>query len=266
MSSIKSIVLFSLMGLIAAHGAAQTPFTTDDAEVTDKGKLHMEVLNEYDLLQGSLAPALRQNSLLTRVSVGIAKNVEIGVDVPVLTVFNAGGTVPQTPLGLSDIAAHVKIKFNDEKEASRLPAFAGAFYVRFPTGSASRSLGSGVTNYQLYGVAQKSLTTKTKVRANVGMVIAGNTVFGALGIRSVSGKLFSGGVSLVKQYTDKLRLGAEITAVASGNFQLSKGQLQTTLGGGYQLNKKLTFDFGIIAGRFPASPRVGTLLGFSYDF
>ena len=42
--------------------SAQTPFTTDDAEVTDKGKVHLEVLNEYDLLPGSLAPALRQNS------------------------------------------------------------------------------------------------------------------------------------------------------------------------------------------------------------
>ena len=82
------------------------------------------------------------------------------------------------------------------------------------------------------------------------MLIAGNTVFGALGIRSISGKLFSGGVSLVNQYTDKLRLGAEITAVASGNFQLSKGQLQTTLGGGYHLNKKLTFDFGSLQDAF----------------
>lgn len=255
-----------MMTLAVARSEAQTPFTTDDAEVTDKGKFHLEVLDEYDLLQKALVPSLRQDSALTRVSYGAAKNVELGIDVPVLAIFNAAGTVPQTSFGFSDIAFHIKVKLREEKEGSRMPALAGAFYVRFPTGDASRSLGSGVRNYQFYGVAQKTLTKTTKLRANLGVLLAGNTEFGALGIRRTSGKLFSGGLSFVKQYTDKLRLGAEVTAVASGNLHLSKGQLQTTLGGNYQLNKKLTLDFGFLAGRFPASPRLGGLIGFSYDF
>ena len=176
MAWLRNAFLLCVAGCATAH--AQTPFTTDDAEVTDKGKVHLEVLNEYDLLQRSVAPALRQDSLLTRTALGVAKNVEVGVDVPVLAVFNAAGTIPQRPFGFSDIAVHVKIKFNEEKEDSRIPSFAGAFYVRLPTGNATRSLGSGVRNYQLYGVAQKSLTKKTKLRGNLGIVLAGNTVFG----------------------------------------------------------------------------------------
>jgi hypothetical protein len=258
------VILFVVLGVGVAFG--QTPFTTDDAEVTDTGKFHLEVLNEYDQLQTSLAPSLRQDSVLTRLAYGAGKRTEVGVDVPLLAIFNAAGTVPQTPFGVSDIAIHVKVKLREEKDGSRMPALAGAFYVRLPTGDAARSLGSGRRNYQLYGVAQKTLTPKTKLRANLGVLLAGNTEFGALGVRRSSGKLFSGGVSLVKQYTDRLRLGVEVTGVASGNLHLSKGQLQTTVGGNYQLNKKLTLDFGLLAGRFPASPRVGGLIGFSYDF
>lgn len=255
-----------LLTAFCLSGSAQTPFVTDDADVTDKGKLHFEVINEYDVLQPALNPNLRQDAAISRFTYGIAKHVEIGVDVPIVAIFNASGTVPQRAFGFSDVGLHVKVKFNEEKEGSRLPSFAAAFSIRFPTGNAANSLGSGITNYQLYGVAQKSITKKVKIRANAGMLFAGNTVFGALGVRSASGKLFSGGISVVKQFNEKLKLGTELVGVASSSFQLSKGQLQSTFGGNYNLKKNLALDFGFIIGRFPASPRVGLLMGFSYDF
>ena len=83
-------------------------------------------------------------------------------------------------------------------DGSHLPAFAIALYTRLPTGSASRSLGSGVTNYQLYGVAQKSLTKNTKISANAGVLFAGNTVIGVVGVGTAGGKIVSGGGALVK--------------------------------------------------------------------
>ncbi len=261
-----SLVLVILLLSAFRSIYAQTPFSTDDADVTDKGKLHFEILNEYDLLQQSLHPSLRQDAAISRFTYGLGKNIEVGVDIPVLTIFNARGTIPGRPFGFSDIGLHIKVKLREEKQGSRLPAFAIAFSTRFPTGNSAISLGSGVTNYFLYGVAQKSVTEKTKVRVNAGILFAGNTVLGVLGLRTTSGNLFSGGISVVKQYTEKLRLGAEITAVVSSSFQLSKGQLQTTLGGGYNLKKNLALDFGLIVGRFPASPRAGGLIGFTYDF
>ena len=250
------INLFLVLGCLIPI-RAQTPFTTDDAEVTEEGKYHLEFLNEYDLLQKSLNPSLRQDSAIARFAFGITKRIEIGMDLPTVTIFNSNGTVPRRPMGIGDIGAHFKMKLSEEKEGSKMPAFAVAFALRFPSGNVARSLGSGVTNYLVYGVAQKSLTNKTKLRANAGILFAGNTVIGALGIKTTSGRLFSGGISVVKQYTDKLRLGGELTGVASSNFQLSKGQLQTTLGGNYNLRKNLALDFGLIIGRFPASPRAG---------
>jgi len=120
--------------------------------------------------------------------------------------------------------------------------------------NASEALGSGITNYLLYGIAQKSITEKTKIRFNADVLFAGNTVIGALGVRTAKGKLFSGGVSVVKQYTEKLRLGAELVGVVSSDFRLGRGQPQTTLGGNYNLKKNFALDFGILAGRFPAKP------------
>jgi Putative MetA-pathway of phenol degradation len=244
----------------------QTPFTTDDAEVTDKGKLHFELLNDYDLLQKALYPSLRQDTAMSSFAYGLYKNIEIGVDVPLLTIFNVRGTTPLRPFGFGDVSLHIKAKILEEKENSRMPALAAAFYIRLPTGSDAKSLGSGVTNYMIYAVAQKNLTNKTKLRLNAGTLIAGNTVIGVLGLRTAKGRLFTGGVSLVKQYNEKLRFGAEFTTVVTSSFRLSKGQLQTTIGGNYNLRKNFTLDFGVIAGRFPASPRAGLLIGFSHDF
>lgn len=101
---------------------------------------------------------------------------------------------------------------------------------------------------------------------NLGVLFAGNTSIGVIGIRTAKGKLFSGGASIVRQFTPKLKLGAELTTVVSSSFQLSKGQLQTTIGGNYSLKKNFAIDFGFLAGRFPASPRVGGLIGFTVDF
>ncbi len=88
---------------------------------------------------------------------------------------------------------------------------------------------------------------------------------GELGIK-VRGRVFTAGSSLVKQFTKKLDLGVEITGAVTGNFILSQGQLQGLFGGNYALTHKMTFDFGIVGGRFAASPRVGVLLGLSIDF
>jgi hypothetical protein len=250
---------------LAALVGAQTPFVTDDAEVTDLKHLHFEAVTEYDFLQSSLYPNLRQFSGLFRISYGIHKRLEVGLDAPLLSVFNAAGTTPKSAFGVSDVSLHVKARLREEKDNSRMPAIAVAFYARFPSGDAARSLGSGARNYWLYGVGQRSLTDKTKLRVNLGTLFAGNTVFGALGVSKFTGRLFTGGVSIVKQYNDKWRLGGEITAVMSSSFQLSKGQLQGMFGGGYNVKKNVSLDFGVIAGRFPASPRVGFVGGITID-
>jgi hypothetical protein len=68
--------------------------------------------------------------------------------------------------------------------------------------------------------------------------------------------VFTGGASLVRQFTKRLDLGAEeVIGAITKEFQLGKGQLQFQMGGNYRLKEGGTFDFGIIGGRYSATPR-----------
>jgi len=42
--------------------------------------------------------------------------------------------------------------------------------------------------------------------------------------------------------------------------------LQTLIGGNYAVSKKMTFDFGVVAGKYAASPRAGVQFGISIDW
>ena len=50
----------------------------------------------------------------------------------------------------------VKYNFSRESHGSRWPAMVIALYVEFPTAGAEKQLGSGLRNYNLYGIAQKT--------------------------------------------------------------------------------------------------------------
>ena len=251
--------------LIPSRAVAQQPFYTDNADVTERRKLHFQLSNEFDILQRSAYPALRQNTTVFELDYGLFEGVEIGVDGPLIAISNSHIITPKTPFGVGDLDFHIKYNFLKEREGSRLPALTATLNVELPTGDARKQLGSGLADYFLNGILQKSLTKKTKLRLNGGFLFAGNTSTGEIGIKT-RGSVFVGGASLVKQVTPKLDLGAEVTAAVTKTLQLSKGQLQTLLGGNYALTKKMTFDFGVVAGKFAASPRVGVQLGISVDF
>jgi len=252
-----------LVGVATAK--AQQPFYTDNADVTDKKKFHLQISNEYDILQRAAYPSLRQNTTVFELDYGLFDGVEIGVDGPLIAISNSRITTPKTPFGVGDLDFHIKYNFLKEREGSRLPALAATVNVELPTGNAREQLGSGVMDVFLNGILQKSVTKKTTLRLNGGILFAGNTTTGEIGIKT-RGKVFVGGASLVKQITPRLDLGAEITGAVTSSLKLNRGQLQTLIGGNYAVTKKMTFDFGILAGKFAASPRVGVQVGLSIDF
>src|SRR5882724_11245141 len=88
----------------------QTPFYTDDADVTPRGHFHFEFSNEFDLLQRSSYPNLRQNTADFELDYGGYDRLEIGIEAPLLTILNAPGTIPRTPSGIGD--TNVSVKFN----------------------------------------------------------------------------------------------------------------------------------------------------------
>src|SRR5687768_17143843 len=68
-----------LFFLLASTVQAQQPFVTDDADVTPKGRFHFEFSNEFDLLQRSLFPNLKQNTADFELDYGLFEGVEIRV-------------------------------------------------------------------------------------------------------------------------------------------------------------------------------------------
>jgi hypothetical protein len=244
---------------------AQQPFVTDDSDTTPKHHFHFEFSNEFDLLQPSSFPNRKQNTADFELDYGLTDRIEIGLESPWLIIFNAPGTTPTRASGIGDTNVSLKYNFLRERENSRRPAFAIAFNLELPTGDTKRQLGSGLTDFYLNGILQKSVSKNTKLRLNGGILFSGNETTGVVGIKT-RGTVFTGGGSLVKQFSPKLQLGVELTGALQRNFELGKGQLQTLAGGNYQFKQNVSFDFGIVGGKYAASPRIGIQLGFSVDF
>jgi hypothetical protein len=263
LSSLGFVLLLLVLG--SATAAAQQPFVTDDADTTPKGHFHFEFSNEFDLLQRSSFPSLKQNTADFELDYGLFDGVEIGIESPLLTIFNAAGTTPQTVSGIGDTNVSLKYNFLRERENSRQPALALAFNLELPTGDTKRQLGSGLADFYMNGILQKSVSKSTKLRLNGGILFSGNDTTGVVGIKT-RGTVFTGGGSLVKQFSPKLQLGVELTGALQLDFQLGKGQLKTLFGGNYQFRPNVSFDFGIVGGKYAASPRAGMQLGLSIDF
>jgi len=245
--------------------SAQQPFVTDDADVTPKRKFHFEFSNEFDWLNANAFPSLKQNTADFELDYGLIEGVEIGFEIPVLTISNDRATIPRRPSGIGDANLSLKYNFLTEQEGRHRPALAISLNLELPTGDKSRLLGSGLADFYVNGIVQKSLSSKTKVRFNGGVLFSGNETTGVLGIKS-RGTVFTGGGSVVRKFGPKLDLGVELVGAISTSFDLGKSQLQTMVGGNYSLRDNMTFDFGIVAGKYVASPRVGIQVGISLDW
>jgi len=135
--------------------------------VTKRGQWHIEFFNEYDALQLQY-PNQRQNTANIKLNYGLAHKFEADVDSPYLSIHRAEGN--HSSAGVGDTNLGIKKTFRDESSTSRLPALAASFYVEFPTGDVSQQLGSGLRDYWLNLIAQKSLSSETRITANLGYV------------------------------------------------------------------------------------------------
>jgi len=160
----------------------------------------------------------------------------------------------------------VKWAFRHPAEGSRLPALAASLYIEFPTGDAQQQLSSGLTDYWLNMIAQQPLAENTRLTANLGFLFAGNTSTGVVGIQTTRGHVFTGGLSLVHDFTPRLTLGGELYGGIADNPGLARTQLQALVGGAYVVRSGLSVTFALLGGKYAASPRIGGQLGFAVDF
>src|SRR5215475_12626024 len=212
---------------------AQMPFYTDDPEVTARGTLHFEFFNEFDGLQSSEFPDLRQNTANFKWNYGLPHNLEVDLDVPYLSIYRAAGTPGAA--GMGDTNLGMKWKIRSTAQGSHIPALATSLYIEFPTGSVRQQLGSGVTDYWLNFIAQEPFTDKTRLNVNLGFLFAGNTSTGVVGIQTTRGHVYTNGVSLLHDFHPRLTLGGELFGAFADTAGLSRAQLQFLGGGQYEV-------------------------------
>src|ERR1044071_10057264 len=94
------VLAIAFLSSTSAH--AQLPFYTDDADTTPKGKFHLELSNEHDWLQKSSLPGLRQNTTVFTLDYGLSNRIELGVNAPLIKIFNDGVSRLGSPSGIGD--------------------------------------------------------------------------------------------------------------------------------------------------------------------
>jgi hypothetical protein len=254
-----------LASMSSASVRAQQPFYVDNADVAERHHWHLESNNEYDVLPASSLPNLRQDTHTVKFSYGLFRNCEVGMDFPLIMILNQESSGLGTPFGFGDADFSIKYNFRKQRDGSKWPAFTASLNIEPPTGDPRHQLGSGLYDYYLNAIFQKTLSTKYSLHINGGATFAGNTLTGAVGIKT-RGTILTGGASLMRQFTRKLDLGIEIYGGYTANAALGRGALQQQLGGNYSIARNLSVDFGVIAGQAVGSPRYGFQLGFSKDF
>jgi hypothetical protein len=244
---------------------AQAPFFTDDADVTGRGGVHVEVFDEHDWLPASQSPHVQQNTFNIKVNYGLGNGLELDVDGPLITILNEAAFVPRSPAGIGDLDFGVKYNFQQEREGSPAPALSLATYIEVPTGQVSTGLGSGLVDVWVYMVVQKSLPRDLVAHFNGGYLFYGNTSTGAVGITTARGHVATMGGSLVRAMNKTVTLGVDVTAAVAPDETLARAQFEVLVGGNYALGERFTVNAGVIAGRYAASPRWGLQIGISWD-
>jgi hypothetical protein len=253
-------ILAALLLSCAAISPAQQPFVSDDAEITARHEWHFEYANTFAVLQKSSYPNLRQDTSNFVIQYGLLERVEVNMDFPLIAIGNAKNSGTPSVFGLGDVDFAVKWNLIREQPGFWHPAFTFSAAVEFPTGNEKKQLGSGLTDYSVNTVFQKTFSS-TVFHVNAGIQFRGNTQTGAVGIRT-SGRILIGGLSAARDLTEKLRLGLDVNGAEVHDGGRVEKQLQLTAGGNYTLFRGGTLDFGVFTGWYEA-PRVGIILGLS---
>jgi len=256
--------LIGIAGLVfaAARASGQIPFLTDDAAVTEQGHWNFQYFNEYAVLGASAAPDKWQNTDNFVIQYGALRNLELNVDFPVILINRSSGAPLPDAFGLGDVDFAAKYKFCDEDFGGWRPALAMTAAVEVPSGDSATQLGSGYTDFVVNAIGQRRLSQTISLILNLGYQSSGNTLTGAIGIRT-PGKILSEGASVQVIVSPGLLLGLDLNGAQIRTAHAFDRQLQLTLGGIYALGPRTSLDFAVFTG-WHDSPRWGVLLGMTY--
>jgi hypothetical protein len=134
------------------------------------------------------------------------------------------------------------------------PGVALAYYVKLPTASAERGLGTGRFDHFLLALVSKNIS-KTDFDFNAVYLLAGRTT--NAGHASSAQAAFAASRNVTK------RLGIQGEVSGSTRNDAQPGALFTLGVVTYQFNRRLVLDAGLRAGLTPEAPRLGAVAGLT---
>ncbi|MBZ5553412.1 MAG: transporter [Acidobacteriia bacterium] len=154
-------------------------------------------------------------------------------------------SVGDTQIGIQGVAGH---------ESHSRPGIAFAYYLKLPTASSAKGLGTGRVDHNFIGFVSKKIGNTT---------LDFNAVYLLAGRQGRAGLASSGQAALAASYnvTRKFVLEAEFSGFSRNDIQ--SGAIFGLGVIAYQVNRRLVFDAGIRTGFTRGSPRVGALAGLT---
>jgi hypothetical protein len=193
---------------------------------------------------------------------GVASRLELDVDFPILLINRYSGAELPDAFGFGDIDFAAKYRFVDEDFSGWRPALAASASVELPSGDAATQLGSGYTDLVLNTIGQKRLSETVILQLNLGFQLNGNTLTGAIGIRT-PGKILSEGASVHVIVSPSLLIGVDLNGAQIHTTHSHDAQLQLTLGAIYALGDRMSLTLGALTG-WHDSPKGGVMVGMTY--
>lgn len=150
-----------------------------------------------------------------------------------------------TQLGVQGVLHH---------ETKARPGVAVAYYIKLPTASAAKGLGTGRVDHFLIALVSKNIS-KTTVDFNAIYLLAGRTTDAGHASSAQAALAASRGV------TKRFGVQGELSGFTRNDAQ--PGAMFTLGVVTYQVNRRLVFDAGVRAGLTPEAPRVGAVAGLT---
>jgi hypothetical protein len=159
----------------------------------------------------------------------------------------------ETRTGVGD--TRLGVQFVALKDKPKRPALAFAYYVKLPTASRDKELGTGRFDHRVTALVSKKFG-KTDLDINASYLHVGRED----GSRRADGAQLA--VSLSREFENKFGVEAELSGQSLDDVQPKGAFLLGALT--YKLNPRLRFDAGMRFGINSDAPRFGVFAGFTF--
>jgi len=151
--------------------------------------------------------------------------------------------VGDTQLGLQGVVIH---------QTPDRPALAFAYYIKLPSASVAKNLGTGRVDHSFIALVSKKIS-KTTVDFNAIYLLAGR--------QNECGHASSGqaALALSRNVSEKFGVQGELSGQSRNDMQA--GEVFALGAATYQVNRRAVFDAGMRAGLNAAAPRFGVFAG-----